>query len=303
MKVEAKNTRYIKLGEKGKWEAECIAGGTLRFGYHETPHDLCTAGDWNAVQEFWTGMRRSASKAADDTRQIKHFYESGEDDLFITFTNSLLHWCYPSGVVKVLPDNSRVRATVDGWHNQSIGGSLLSSDRLAGHLLKTQMYRGTICAVERPEYLLRKLNDELSPEVLASEQAEIALLNANIDVMRQLTWQDFEMLVDLVFSTSGWRRIGSLGGAQKSVDIEMVLPSTGERAFVQVKSKATNTSLRDYLDRFADADLYDRMFFVWHTGDVGDFEGSNNVTLVNAERLSKMVIDSGLSSWLRNKVS
>ena len=28
---------------------------------------------------------------------------------------------------------------------------------------------------------------------------------AIVSLMRLLTWQDFELLVDLVFSTSGWR--------------------------------------------------------------------------------------------------
>lgn len=78
--------------------------------------------------------------------------------------------------------------------------------------------------------------------------------------MRLLTWQDFELLVDLVFSSSGWRRLSQVGRTQKTIDLELVLPSTAERAFVQVKSQATRASLDDYVGRLAEADAYDRMF-------------------------------------------
>jgi hypothetical protein len=52
------------------------------------------------------------------------------------------------------------------------------------------------------------------------------------------------------------------------VDLELLLPSTSERAFVQIKSQANAASLRDYATRFEQADIYDRMFFVWHSGGV-----------------------------------
>src|ERR1700738_2356975 len=55
---------------------------------------------------------------------------------------SLLHWCRPSGPVKPLADG-HLRATVDGWHSTSLGGTPLTIDRLSGHLLKVQMFRGT----------------------------------------------------------------------------------------------------------------------------------------------------------------
>ena len=121
--------------------------------------------------------------------------------------------------------------------------------------------------------------------------------------MRLLTWQDFELLVDLVFSRSGWRRIGVMGRVQKTVDLELILPTTEERAFVQVKSQASNDDLQEYADRFDQADIYDRMFFVWHTGTITAGDAFDSITLVDPERLSRMVLDAGLASWLREKVS
>jgi len=120
--------------------------------------------------------------------------------------------------------------------------------------------------------------------------------------MRLLSWQDFELLVDLVFTNTGWRRIGQVGKTQKTIDFELVLPTTGERAFVQVKSYARKRDLADYVDQLKDSEAYERMFFVWHSGDVGEVE-ENNVVLIGPERLARMVFDAGLTSWLLDKVS
>ena len=60
MTVTADRAHYIKLGRGGQWEAECLREGTLRFGYGDTPHELCIAHDWPAVKDFWTKLRGNA---------------------------------------------------------------------------------------------------------------------------------------------------------------------------------------------------------------------------------------------------
>jgi hypothetical protein len=301
--VTASASYYIKLGRGGDWEAESLREGVLRFGYREAPHDLCARGNWQGVWEAMKAVRGDAGAATRDVKQIRAYYEADEQSIFITFVGGVLHWCRPAGPVQLLADRSHRRATIDGWRNTSIGGTLLSADRLSGRLLKVQMFRGTICDVLAGDYLLRKLSDELSPEVAAAEDAERALMTAIVGLMRLLTWQDFELLVDLVFSTSGWRRVSQVGRTQKTVDLELVLPSTAERAFVQVKSHATAAALDDYSARLAQAEAYDRMFFVWHTGNFAEEGNPAGVILLGPQRLARMVLDAGLSSWLREKVS
>jgi hypothetical protein len=165
-----------------------------------------------------------------------------------------------------------------------------------------QSFQGTICESKEFEYLRRKLNGELLPAVDEAAQAENQMVQKIIPLMRLLTWQDFELLVDLVFANSGWRRLGQVGKTQKTVDIELMLPTTGERAFVQIKSFAAKGDLADYLDRLKNSEAYDRMFFVWHSGDVGELEETSAV-LIGPDRLARMVFDAGLTSWLLQKVS
>lgn len=301
--INPSRSLYIKLGRSSSWEKECLENGILRFGYKETPFDAAVSGDWETVRKVWLEAREDQRTATRDVIQIRHFFEASEDTLWITFSGGFLWWCFAKpGVRKHEDRKGSYRKTVDGWHNTDINGVKLSSERLSGSLLKVQGFQGTICDVKEFEYLKRKLNGELLPEVEDATQAENRMVEKIVPLMRLLTWQDFEMLVDLVFANSGWRRIGQVGKAQKTVDIELLLPTTGERAFVQVKSSAKKRDLSEYLNKLKSSKAYDRMFFVWHSGDVGETE-ETNVSLIGPDRLARMVFDAGLTSWLREKVS
>lgn len=303
-RLEATSSHYIKLGRGGEWEAEAIQAGVLRFGYRELDHQLCIAGDWAAAREAWRAHRGdNEAVLTSDMNQVRTFYTAPETSVFITFHAGRMHWCRPSGQVEMLDDRSKRRGTVDGWHGQTVGSENLFYERLSGRLLKVQGFRGTVCAVDAEDYLLRKIGDEVTPQVQAAIEAEAQIIAAISGLMGLLTWQDFELLVDLAFSSSGWKRTGATGGVQNTVDIEFVLPSTQERAFVQVKSRATPAQLNNYVERMAQMDGVHRMFFVWHTGDVGAAPEHGMVTLIGPGKLARMVLDAGLATWLRQKVS
>jgi len=300
--ITCNSAYFIKLGRGGEWERDCLDRRVLRFGYSETPANFCNERNWPAVQRFWHEKRGDAGVATRDVNQIRTFYESTSDDIFITFHGGALYWCQPDDSIEVLSDGTRQRKTLSGWSNKSINGNLLSTDRLAGFLLKVQHFRGTICTVNARDYLLRKINDEVSLDVQKAEEAENAYIQAIKILIQALTWKDFELLVELVFTSSGWRRMSAVGSTQKTVDIELVLPTTKERAFVQVKSEADNVIYESYANAFADG-TYDRMFFVWHTGRVKVDDAPKGISLIAPEQLASMVIDAGLASWVKEKVS
>jgi hypothetical protein len=108
-------------------------------------------------------------------------------------------------------------------------------------------------------------------------------------------------LVDLVFTSSGWRRLGVVGKTQKTLDLDLMLPSTGERAFVQVKSRTTSAELAEYVGQLEDHGPYDRMFFVFHSGEAETDD--ERVRIVGPEKLADMVVEAGLVNWLIRKVS
>ena len=302
-KIQPRKAYYIKLGRGGKWERESLERGIIRFGFKDAPHDVCERGEWESVRSSYQGRGFNKATAANIANQIHKFYEANETVLWITFADKLLWWCFSKPSVTLHPDGEgRIRRTVNGWSCRDVNGELLTADSLTGALLKVQGYRSTLCDVRAFEYLVRRINGELLPEVQRAKEAAERLNRSIPPLMRLLTWQDFELLVDLVFANSGWRRLGAVGKTEKTLDIDMILPTTGERAFVQVKSAAKQTEFEDYIERLHDLAQYDRMFFVWHTGELRAPEDAT-VTLIGPDRLAKMVMDAGLFSWLLRKVS
>lgn len=302
--LESTKAYFVKLGEGGAWESSCLADGTIRFGYHETPQDLCVQGEWEKVRAFWIQQRGNEGTATNDTRQIRTFFEASEDDIFVTFSKGYLWWCRPSGVpvVQSAGDGSRLRRTVDGWRNTSIRGEPLLISRLSGKLAKTQMYQGTICEIEERAYLLRRINDQQTPEVLEAEATEQVLVKQILAMVRLLTPKDFELMVELIFSRSGWQRQSSTGGSQKTIDLDLLLPTTRERAFVQVKSRTNTAQFDEYAAEFVSTDAHARMFYVWHTGAV-DTVAPAGITLWGPDDIGSKVLDAGLLAWLKDRVS
>lgn len=308
-KVAADKARYIKLGPKGAWERKAIDDGVLLFGYQSVPHELALGGDLDALTQFFLNQGRGKGTARRHAIQVLDFYTLGKDTLWITFADGYLWWCIATPGVEDLGhddetadrEGSRLRNTIDGWHNESVGGNKLYMNELNGGLVQTQRFQGTICDVKLFDYLLRKINDEELPEIIRGKEAQKQACQSVEELMTLLTWRDFEILVDLVFSSSGWRRVGQAGGTQKTLDLDLILPSTGERAFVQIKSRTSQAELDDYLERF-ETEPSDRMFYVYHTAPTelccGGISGCN---LIGSARLAEMVLDAGLFSWLLRK--
>ena len=76
-----------------------------------------------------------------------------------------------------------------------------------------------------------------------------------------------------------------------------------ERVCVQVKSATTSKELAEYVADLGDrADLYSRMFYVYHSGSPMAPDDPS-VTLIGPEQLAALVVDAGLMGWLIEKVS
>ena len=300
--------KFIKLGEKGCWEADCIKDGTIRLDYREVSDSICKANDKQAIVDLFIKDGVSKGAASSHARQVLDFYQAGDDNIWIMFYGGYLWWAISDGPVhwldggegEIKERGSRYRDTIDGWHNTSIGGTPLYENELNGALTKVKGFRGTVCDVGEFEYLYRKINDqELSQIVIAKETRE-ETLKCIVDLMRMLTWQDFELLVDLVFSESGWRRLNLTGGTQKTTDMELELPTTGEKAFVQVKSSTNQKQFEEYL-RALEQRYEDRMFYVYHTVRGKLNNNNDKVTMVDGLKLAEMVLSAGLFDWLIKK--
>ena len=305
-RVKAETALYIKLGRGGDWEADCIKNGTLRFGYRETPHDACLKSDWTAVQRERQESRGNRNVAKSDTNQIRYFYESDSRVLWVTFYKHALWWCFAQKGVTKLGDGTKIRKTVSGWKAIDINDQQLSVSTLSGKLLSMQGFRGTICQVKEFRYLLRRINADEHPDVLAAKHA-LQSLHASLEsVIATLTWKDFELLVDLIFRQAGWRRVGAIGATTKAIDLDLLSPLSSERYGVQIKSQATRKVYESYRDdRLANMQGFARCYFVVHSPapdlQVVSTGDNDDVRLLLPGDIAQLTAKYGLSDWVIDK--
>jgi hypothetical protein len=303
--ISPTSVRYIKLGEHGRWEKECLKDGTIRIGFgngRPERFQLCLAGRWNEVADSFVAEGKDKGTATRFSNELRIFFEDEGSTLWITFIGERLYWgLLEQSEPAPSSDLGGVSRTVkDGWRWTDLRDDPLTKDRLSGALTKLAGYRGTSCDVDVADYVIRRINGKKTPQVERAVAASLQMKGAVVDLLRLLTPQDFELLVDLVFSTSGWRRLGIVGRTQQTLDLDLLLPSTGDRAFVQVKSKTTSAELAEYVTKIQQG-AYDKMFYVFHSGEAETVD--ERVTVIGPRRLADLVMDAGLVSWLIHKIS
>jgi hypothetical protein len=304
--IRPSRVRYIKLGEGGSWERECLDKGIARLGFGSAESGrfpLCRAGQWDAVTKLYIAEGKSKGTATRFTNETRIFFEDDGSTLWITFMGESLSWGF---LIASPPEphtdgDGTYRTVLDGWRQTDLNGEPLTKDRLSGALTKLAAYRGTSCDVDVADYVVRRINGEKMPEVERAIAAMEVMRTSALELMRLLGPRDFETLVDLVFTSSGWRRLGVVGKTQKTLDLDLMLPSTGERAFVQVKSKTSSAELSEYVGQLEEHGPYDRMFYVFHSGEAETDD--ERVTIIGPEKLAELVLDAGLVNWLIRKVS
>lgn len=307
--IEPETFRFIKLGAKGTWEKSCIEEeSTIRLGYESPYHENSLAGDWTPVRAFWLECRKGDRGAASrDLKQIRDFYELSEHALWFTFYKRRLYWCFAERqIVQRTDDGSRTRRTRNGWSYRDINGNELTIENVDGRVSKVQGFRGTICAVEPwiENYLKNKINGVERPDVRKTKEQIDSLQLSIQSLIQGLWWKDFELLVDLIFAQSGWQRLSVLGQTDKDIDLDVFSPVTNRRAFIQVKSEASDEVFDNCVTRFREMDQFDEMYSVVHTCDPKlTNRTENRVNVLDLEKLSKLVINAGLINWLITKRS
>ncbi|MER2268089.1 restriction endonuclease [Methylobacterium oxalidis] len=297
------HARFIRLGPGGAWARACIAYGEIRFGSPEEPHELCLAGDWLGAREALIGEGgKSPSEASQCLRELREFYTLPADGcLWITFFEGRLWWAFAEAAIERVGEGEVgivLRRTRDGWHDASLTGVPLTATTLSSRLTQVQAYQRTICKFGAADYLVRKINGIEEPAVLRAKAVHAEMIAAAEALIAGLHWADFEVLADLLLARSGWRRVSDLGKTQADIDLIIEQPATGERGFVQVKSRATQSVLDASIAAYRASGSYARMFFVCHspTGTLSAVEP--NVHLLIGSDLARRSVDAGLLDWL-----
>lgn len=150
---------FIKLGEEGEWEEDCIeVSQTLRLMFVRVDHQQCLNEDWNAVRKSFLARGKTAGVATRFVTEIRNFYESDSTVMWVTFYDHRLWWCFSQPEVELLDDNTKTRPVIGTWSCETVDGKTLDFDDLSDKLLGMRNFRGTICRVAEAEYLVNKIN-------------------------------------------------------------------------------------------------------------------------------------------------
>ncbi|HOD87096.1 MAG TPA: hypothetical protein PKH52_02380 [bacterium] len=297
---------YIKLGGAGAYEEECINENKIMIDYKEIDHNFCLNGEWNKVEKQIKDLSKNRSgwgNANNHLRQLKDFYESGEDILWITFCANKLWWCFAENKVYSYPDGKKYKKVVEKWRDTNIENEKLLMGRLSGKLLKTQGYQGTICNVEDGKYVINKINNQKNKDVETVETNLAELKSSLANLIKNLWWDDFEVLIDLIFHNLGWKRVGALGKTQKSIDLELSNPLTNETIIVQIKSKSSRAEFDRYREEFKNIEADRKYYIVNSSSEFKINSKDDTVKLYFNDDVADLVIKSGLIDWVINKAT
>lgn len=140
--IKPSSALFIKLGQGGEWEEECIGDGTLWLGFSEFSHDDLIAKKYDLVRNYYK-TTTSSQWVTIYENQIKNFYETDETVLWITFYDQRLWWCFADKKFKGEGIELKLRYVKDKWRCTDIFGNELLVDNLSGQLLKTQGFQST----------------------------------------------------------------------------------------------------------------------------------------------------------------
>lgn len=306
--IDFKKALFIRLGDKGSWAQECIDKGVIRLSFKNPYHQECLKGNWDLLKNHWVSSEnKTKGKATDYTNQVKNFYTSDSKVLWVTFHNRKLYYCFSEPTITELyPGGERDRPVIGKWSCKDLEGKELTFDRLSTKLTKTQGYQGTICEISEIEYLKNKINSSSSEITALAKEKKEELVSALVPLLQDLNWYDFELLIDLIFTYSGWKRIETLGKTQESIDLDLQLPINESRAFVQIKSKSAAKEYYEYKEDFDSKDQYNEFYyFVNQTSDLKLIELAENKDnhIFTGKPLAELVLKCGLLDWVIEKTN
>lgn len=318
-----RKVRYIKLGESNSYTERCLNNDEIILGFETGKEEMlnaCKANDWKKVEEIYDqksdhseGNKKKLTK--NTLRQIKDFFEDDGSTVWITFSKKKMYWSMSdSKEYESRPFSEKsgthircVRKMSTPWQCVDKKGVELNVDNLAGHLTMVSGYRGTICTVNNEEYALRRIDGEQSKTYIKGDKSRRELIKAVEEMIKELHPKSFEILVETIFTNTGWRRIGKAGGEMEGIDLLLSRPSLTsskeEIVAVQIKSTTKQSEYESYVRLLNDA--YDNIFYIYHTVE-NDQEikesKDSKFKLFNASQLAPMVISAGVLDWLFNQV-
>lgn len=301
------SVRYVKNGAGGQWWKTAKANRQIHLGWRDIPDALLRTADMEPIEGLIRAQFGNKPGATQDFRALRTLLVDPSQHVWITFQDGCMWWCTVQNGVETNPDVETSElghfwlTCESPWSNYSIGSRRhLVMSELPGIVTAAAGYQATVCEPKGWKEVLRIIRNEEDEDARVAALARQAYEDAIAKLVANLGHKDFELLIDLILSRTGWARLAKLGGATEGIDVEVENVSTDEIAFVQVKSTATQSVLDDYVSRFnARRDRYHRMIFAVHspngalTPPTGQF-----VFIWTGKEIARRVVKLGLGDWV-----
>lgn len=315
------SVRYVKNGENGRWWKTAEANNQIHAGWSNIPDDVLEQQDFELIRHLidkdFTD-RKKKNGATQDFNALCTLLHKPSQHVWVTFQSNCMWWCTVHDRIVLNKDGE---SSAKGhfwlccdrpWSNKSLKGDLLAISDLPGVVTQTAGHQATICRPTAWEAMLRIVRGEQNPKVIAAKAARNDYCGKIQEVIKDLRWQDFESLIDLILVRTGWARKSSTGlrnqstgGVREGTDIDAENVATGEVAFVQIKSSARQSDLDEYTEKFIERpDSYSRMIFAVHTLDA-ELKSKSElpIQIWNKEKIADLVVHLGLGEWVEKKLA
>lgn len=302
--------RYVKLGAGGRWWEAAKERGQIHFGWKAVPDEALASADYAVIESTIRGEYGDKSGATQDFKAVRSVLDRPSRHVWVAYQAGALWWCTVRDGITINPagegkDLGHFWLTCERpWSDRSFGGRHLLLSQLPGIVGATSGFQGTVCRPGGWQEILRILTDAEDPAVMAAAQARGAYEAAVSTLVARLKPKDFELLVDLLLSRTGWSRLDKLGGNTEGIDVEVENPALDEVAFVQVKSRADQAvldgSVGDFMDR---RERHARMIFAVHSPKGKLVPPPDEpVQVWDGPRIAHLVVRLGLGDWVANRV-
>jgi hypothetical protein len=305
------SVRYVKNGRGGQWWQAAKANNQIHLGWSSIPKELLQQPDLPKIERLIKAEFGSRPGATQDFNALRDLLDNPSKHIWVTFEDGCMWWCTVRNGATVNPTGANNTAgnfwlTCERhWCNNSTGGKLLAISDLPGTVTTTAGFKGTVCKPKDWSAILRIIRDEKDADAAKAAEARAEYVRAVEIIIKRLSPKDFEQLIDHILARTGWARISTLGKTREGVDVEAENPAVGERAFVQVKSSATQAVLDDYVKRFKDRrEFYNRMIFAVHSPK-GNLTAPTDlpVQLWTGDRIAELVVRLGLGEWVESRLA
>ncbi len=261
-------------------------------------------------------------KIGSPVRQIKDFFEDYGETLWITTSDKTLYFNFSKdkpAEIRTLSikgeekESFTLREMEFDWTNLDSEKTSLKLSLLNGGIKKTVSYQGTICKFQNHEtadkrnyakLLVKRILNEKNEKIDAAKKALEEIQSALQSMIVDYEEKDFELLIELIISRAGFKRIGVAGKNEEFTDLEIQHPISGETYVVQVKSEADNDLYKGYIKKHQNYRINNqscKMIFAYHTGKIDEsirLNPGQEVIIWDVVEIAKLALINGLAEWI-----